>query len=478
MDADTPPKDASDDGYSSLSRAELIGQIEQLKRELEQTRRPEPSNPLEAPAADPREKKKKTKELDFGRHPRRKIALMVSYQGELHGGLAWQPDITPLSTVEGELFRALLVARLVEGASEATTGPACGDETEWWRGGVDLESVGLAAVDGPFGFRAPSHPAGSPPSARSGDAQELQYHIILNSLLPSSVRVLAWSPVHADFDARFSCLARHYKYFFAHYEAPLAPPLDIPAMRRAASRLVGEHDFRNFCRIDPSKQLDNFRRRIIEAHISPVLPPSIPGTAPSGQCPQSLAPETNPLFVLDLVGTAFLYNMVRHIVAILFLVGSGLEDETVVDRLLHADPSRPAPSSLVEAVESKPEYGHASALPLVLYRCVYPEDSFRWYPTPLGSARPPAAEPFVHWSSARIRAELARLQLGPPAQAVPPSASSAPPRVFQPLGNAAGRASAAYVPIIQRPRGPHFSAVNKAWWNKVGARRLAKRHPL
>ena len=38
--------------------------------------------------------------------------------------------------------------------------------------------------------------------------------------------------------------------------------MDIALMRDAARRLLGEHDFRNLCKIDASKQITNYRRRI------------------------------------------------------------------------------------------------------------------------------------------------------------------------------------------------------------------------
>lgn len=44
---------------------------------------------------------------------------------------------------------------------------------------------------------------------------------------------------------RFSCEAREYKYFIVQDGT-----LNIGAMRAAAANLLGEHDFRNFCKAD------------------------------------------------------------------------------------------------------------------------------------------------------------------------------------------------------------------------------------
>ena len=44
--------------------------------------------------------------------------------------------------------------------------------------------------------------------------------------------------------------------------------LDINAMQEAAKKLEGLHDFRNLCKVDPSKQISNFDRRIFHASIN------------------------------------------------------------------------------------------------------------------------------------------------------------------------------------------------------------------
>lgn len=189
---------------------------------------------------------------------------------------------------------------------------------------------------------------------------ELRYVSSLNNVLPPSIRVLAWSPVAPDFSARFSCRYRHYKYFF------ISDGLDIVAMRDAASRLVGEHDFRNLCKVDPQKQLTSFKRKILQATINPV------------------ENDGSKLYVFDLKGTAFLYNQVRHIMAVLFLVGTNLEHPCVVSALLNVDPEDPyppfAPNELAPpVVTTKPGYQMADSLPLVLWDCGYQDSDIHWH---------------------------------------------------------------------------------------------------
>ncbi|SOB87516.1 tRNA pseudouridine38-40 synthase [Sphingomonas guangdongensis] len=90
-------------------------------------------------------------------------------------------------------------------------------------------------------------------------------------LRPDPVAVLAAREVPDDWHARFSCVARHYRYRIVVRRAPLTwqqglawrltTPLDRPAMAAGAERLVGRHDFTTFrsahCQADsPLRTLD------------------------------------------------------------------------------------------------------------------------------------------------------------------------------------------------------------------------------
>jgi tRNA U38,U39,U40 pseudouridine synthase TruA len=79
------------------------------------------------------------------------------------------------------------------------------------------------------------------PPSPVGD--ELPYLTILNGCLPHDIRILSWSPVHENFDARFSCIWRRYRYYFPKGS------LDIEKMQEAAALFIGGHDFMNFCKI-------------------------------------------------------------------------------------------------------------------------------------------------------------------------------------------------------------------------------------
>ncbi len=123
-------------------------------------------------------------------------------------------------------------------------------------------------------------------------------------------------------------------------------------MRAAAARLVGEHDFRNLCKMDVDV-VSNFVRRIEfftvdaedagDAHM-PAAPPPRPGR----------------LMALNVRGTAFLWHQVRCMAALLFMVGRGLEQPSVIDQLLD-----------VRVMPGKPAYDMAPDEPLLLFACGY-----------------------------------------------------------------------------------------------------------
>lgn len=226
---------------------------------------------------------------------------------------------------------------------------------------------------------------------------ELPYITILNSVLPEDIRVLAWCPHPPEgFDARFSCRERQYKYFFtqpAFFPTPGGQGLegregnqnpkfregylDIDAMRKAAKLFEGVHDFRNFCKLDTSKQLETFERRIYHSDIELVDPKDIPlgtlaraGLSPHGNAvtkdapptPEDAQPHDAPVYVFHLQGNAFLWHQVRLMVSILFLVGQGFESPSIVSELLD-----------ITKNPRKPSYTMASDAPLVLWDCIFPD---------------------------------------------------------------------------------------------------------
>ncbi|SPO30646.1 related to DEG1 - pseudouridine synthase [Ustilago trichophora] len=329
-------------------------------------------------------KEKKPKEFDFATSPCRKIALRFSYDGAGYSGLAAQNTIgagsgSTLPTVEAVLWDALCTARLVD--------PAMGmDGAGFSRCGRTDRGVSAAGQVVALWVRSKkvnqwrariSHTQQFSPSTTSSplsklsqeeldqleakqntrlEPVELPYVAILNRILPTSIRIQAWSPVRSNFSSRFDCTYRHYKYFFPRGPPKLFfPPhidsstcsaasidsgatrLDIESMRDAARRLLGEHDFRNLCKIDASKQITNYRRRIDGVSIDRVSShwPTSSVVVEGEENEQE--GEREEMYVLNLRGTAFLYHQVRNIMAILFLVGARLEKPNVIEELMNTE---------------------------------------------------------------------------------------------------------------------------------------------
>lgn len=250
---------------------------------------------------------------------------------------------------------------------------------------------------------------------------ELSYVTMLNAILPPDIRVLAWCPdPPPNFDARFSCRERRYRYFFTNPAfCPTPGPkgmryadgipasrregwLDITKMREAAKKLEGLHDFRNLCKIDPSKQMPSCERRITFADVVECeqtgkvfsLHPALNeaggghGSDPNGissslssvddalnarhdsvlpstsSSPSSSLKACGPkVYAFCVNGSAFLWHQVRCMVAVLFLVGQGLEEPSIIDELLN-----------VEKNPGRPMYEMADDAPLVLWDCIFPDE--------------------------------------------------------------------------------------------------------
>jgi len=381
--------------YVDLTREELIGRLEAL----DSTPEAGPSTLPSSLSKQPTKPKKSPKPFHFPSHPTRHIALLIAYHGWPYSGLALQiaPPSTSSSpsssskepnTVEGELLKALERAKLIEEGKgwEGCGYSRCGRTDRgvsgegqvvdlWVRstrrtgdGGVDLVEGSWRAPIEPSRPKPPD-PAENEPAQNGNDslppplpppptkpskvkmAEELPYPRILNSILPPSIRILAWSPLSPSFNSRFSCQSRHYKYTFHLKPSPSLKPLNLLLMYEAANLLVGEHDFRNFCRLDGSKQIFNHSRRVLSTSFDTT----------------SIEESNGGVVVFNLIGTAFLWHQVRHIMGVLFLVGSGIEPPSIISELLD-----------VERNPGKPNFVLAHPLPLTLYECSYEDEELDW----------------------------------------------------------------------------------------------------
>lgn len=155
------------------------------------------------------------------------VRIDLAYDGSGYRGFARQDDVR---TVQGELESAL---ERVLGSPVATT---CSGRTD----------AGVHARHQVVSFAWPHLP----------DAERLRRS--LDGILGGEVTVYSVREAPQGFDARFSARRRTYRYFVDPTETPdpltrhwvwnVGRSLDVTEMNRAASALVGPHDFASFCR--------------------------------------------------------------------------------------------------------------------------------------------------------------------------------------------------------------------------------------
>ncbi|KAI4169775.1 MAG: hypothetical protein LQ343_005424 [Gyalolechia ehrenbergii] len=419
--------------YSQWSPGKLIKRVTSLEAQLrEQTiRYDQLLHKARAPVPPPKlSRPKAIRQFDPSKYSTRFIALKFAYLGQQYNGLEYHANnTTPYPTIEEELWRALYKAKLIS----PTPNPSLKEGEPNWEG-CDYSKCGrtdkgVSAFGQVISIRVRSNrplvttECEGALEEEEGDLEgdepvqlastrmhfdpikdEIPYPQILNRLLPSKIRILAWCPFPPkDFSARFTCTERCYKYFFT--QPAFAPTigtggllhtkesqgrqregwLDIQAMREAVRKFEGSHDFRNFCKVDPSKQIDSFVRLVSSAEIAEVktgeggpmgyleLPDfrqyHQPQTEPiepelqSEACDKAASPLVHSipkLYAFEVKGSGFLWHQVRHMVAILFLIGQGLENPSLVEDLLD-----------IKKTPQKPVYDMADAAPLVLEDCQF-----------------------------------------------------------------------------------------------------------
>jgi tRNA pseudouridine38-40 synthase len=153
-----------------------------------------------------------------------------------------------------------------------------------------------------------------------------EFQRALNALLPPTIRIVAAEEVGPDFNARWSARGKIYRYRL--YRGKVVPPmlwryvlhypfpLDEAAMRDAAARFVGMHDFASFAASTGSEEDDKERSTEREIYATELL--------------RSADDEE---LVFTVRGRSFLRYMVRKIVGTLLDVGRGKLKPDDIDRL-------------------------------------------------------------------------------------------------------------------------------------------------
>lgn len=157
----------------------------------------------------------------------------------------------------------------------------------------------------------------------------------VNSNLDADAALQWVKAVPEDFHARFSALARHYRYTILNRTARPAlgreqvtwvyRPLDAEAMSIGARPLLGEHDFSAFRAAEC--QAASPVRRVLRVDVA----------------------RRGEYIEIDVVANAFLHHMVRNITGVLIAIGSGKQQpcwsQTVLEGRSRAAGGVTAPAS-------------------------------------------------------------------------------------------------------------------------------------
>lgn len=227
------------------------------------------------------------------------LVIRLGYRGTDFAGFAEQPSVR---TVAGELRRAL----------ETTLRRPC-----------ELTCAGRTDA----GVHAIAQYVSLPVSEAELALPGSRLMRSLCALTPDDLSVQALYRAPAGFSARFDALSRSYRYRIAASQArPVLAwdhswwyrgELDASAMARAARPLLGEHDFKSFCKATSAEGKPTCR------YVGSL---DVTRIAEAGE----------ELVVIDITGNAFLHNMVRTIAGSLVEVGRGHRPEGWLADVLEA----------------------------------------------------------------------------------------------------------------------------------------------
>lgn len=226
----------------------------------------------------------------------RYFKLTIAYDGtDFHG---WQIQAAGKPTIQGEIVSVL--RRLTQ--------------ENIMLHGAGRTDAGVHALGQVASFRTQS------------TLSPLEFQRALNALLPPAIRIVGAEEVGPDFHARWSALGKTYRYRL--YRGKVVPPtlwryvlhypfpLDEDAMRKAASRFVGPHDFASFAASTGSEDDDKERSTVREIYASELA-----------------RSDDGEELVYTVRGRSFLRYMVRKMVGTLLDVGRGKLTPEDIERL-------------------------------------------------------------------------------------------------------------------------------------------------
>ena len=232
-----------------------------------------------------------------------RFQVRLSYDGTGFHGSQYQPE---LRTVQGELERGLLKIGW-NGKSVLFAG----------RTDAGVHAAGqVIAFDLDWGHT------------------EKKLQKAINAVVPQDISAVEVKRTKIDFHPRYQALSREYHYQITNsptrdplqerYIWRVWPETDVKLMEKASRHLIGSHDFAAFGR------------------------PHQPGGSTFREISRAAWRKEESKLVFELEGNAFLYHMVRHIVAVLVKIGQKAEPEHLIKKYLD-DPTGPEAQGLAPA---------------------------------------------------------------------------------------------------------------------------------
>ncbi|WEU40927.1 MAG: tRNA pseudouridine(38-40) synthase TruA [Candidatus Odinarchaeum yellowstonii] len=216
-----------------------------------------------------------------------RYALKLFYDGAGYHGFQIQPGLT---TIEAIILETLKKASYITNSRDSAFSYA------------SRTDAGVSALSQVIAFNSPK-----PPNMR-----------LINSLLPPGLVFWAQSETPDDFNPRRDALSKTYRYY-SPFEGE-----DIELIKRCVRRLEGTHDFKKLSKPDKSRKTCCSIDRInVQLDCNVVL--------------------------YEFKAKSFLWKLIRKTVSLLKLIGLGVFEPEIIDRVLDPEDSfdpqlQPAPA--------------------------------------------------------------------------------------------------------------------------------------
>ena len=222
----------------------------------------------------------------------KRVKLTVAYDGTNYCGWQLQPNGLTIEEVLNQTLSELLKEKItVTGASRTDSGVHA------------LENVAVFDTEN----RMPAD----------------KIYLALNQRLPEDIRAVCSEEVASDWHPRKQNCVKTYEYRILNRKISVPTlrlyshfcyfPMDVEKMQRAASYLVGEHDFASFCTV--RTQAEETVRTVYSLDVSR---------------------GADDMITIRIRGSGFLYNMVRIIAGTLMKVGMGVYPPEHMEEILEA----------------------------------------------------------------------------------------------------------------------------------------------